>query len=42
MAALAAAYGRRLRAGADAERYWLLLPPLAGDSWEDLPLASGE
>jgi hypothetical protein len=40
--ALAAAYGRRLRAGAHAERYWLLLPPLAGDSWEDLPLASGE
>jgi hypothetical protein len=40
--ALAAAYGRRLRAGAYAERYWLLLPPLAGDSWEDLPLASGE
>jgi len=40
--ALAAAYGRRLRAGARAERYWLLLPPLAGDSWEDLPLASGE
>ena len=41
-AALAAAYGRRLHAGAQAERYWLLLPPLAGDSWEDLPLASGE
>jgi len=40
--ALAAAYGRRLRAGAHAERYWLLLPPLAGDGWEDLPLASGE
>lgn len=40
--ALAAAYGRRLRAGARAERYWLLLPPLAGDGWEDLPLASGE
>jgi LmbE family N-acetylglucosaminyl deacetylase len=40
--ALAAAYGRRLRAGAQAERYWLLLPPLAGDGWEDLPLASGE
>ena len=34
--ALAAAYGRRLRAGAHAERYWLLLPPLAGDGWEDL------
>ena len=40
--ALAAAYGRRLHAGAHAERYWLLLPPLAGDGWEDLPLASGE
>lgn len=39
--AMAAAYARRLHAGASAERYWLLLPPLAGDGWEDLPLAAG-
>lgn len=39
---LESAYGRRLNAGAHAERYWLFLPPLAGDSWgEDLPLAAG-
>lgn len=39
---LESAYGRRLNAGAHAERYWLLLPPLAGDHWgEDLPLAAG-
>ena len=39
---LESAYGRRLNAGAHAERCWLLLPPLAGDHWgEDLPLAAG-
>jgi hypothetical protein len=39
--ALEASYGRRLNAGTHAERYWLLLPPLAGDNWEELPLAAG-